>query len=216
MCLIFQSNSSLFAQFRVSSFTIVIILSHLFCIRNSNYSIDQRSSNHNYSHHTQRVFTPDWLNYLRTPLPALFCSLMNALEREYLCFREISINVNTLLAVLLLPVYVFIRFFILLFDVTCLLLYPLIYLYWCCCIFLYICWSCKQGLYFYFGSFCLTFSEHYFPFRNSIVLAGSTYFFIFLAIYRVHDYKTIPPTNLWLPRRKRNNAQLMRPIDADQ
>ena len=36
---------------------------------------------------------------------------MNALEGECLFFREISINVNKLLAVLLLPVYLFIRFF---------------------------------------------------------------------------------------------------------
>ena len=36
---------------------------------------------------------------------------MNALEGEILCLREISINANKLLAALLLPVYLFIRFF---------------------------------------------------------------------------------------------------------
>ena len=37
-------------------------------------------------------------------------SLMCALEEEYICLREISINVNKLLAVLLLPV-LFIRYY---------------------------------------------------------------------------------------------------------
>ena len=37
---------------------------------------------------------------------------MNALEGENLCFREVFINVNKLFAVLLLPVYLFIHFFI--------------------------------------------------------------------------------------------------------
>ena len=70
-------------------------------------------------------------------------SLMNALEGECLCLREISINVNKLLAVLLLRVYLFICFFtycILLLPVyflipfvytdvvvACLLLYPIFY-----------------------------------------------------------------------------------------
>ena len=36
---------------------------------------------------------------------------MNALEGKYLCLCEISINLNKLLAVLLLHVYLFIRFF---------------------------------------------------------------------------------------------------------
>ena len=38
-----------------------------------------------------------------------------------------------ILAVLLLPVYLFIRFFILHFVVAYLLLYLLLFLYWCCC-----------------------------------------------------------------------------------
>ena len=38
-------------------------------------------------------------------------SLMNTLKGEYPCLRKISINVSKSLAVLLLPVYLFIRFF---------------------------------------------------------------------------------------------------------
>ena len=51
--------------------------------------------------------------------------LVNVLVEECLCLREISVKVNKLLGVLLLPVYLFIRFyFILYFVVACLLLYP--------------------------------------------------------------------------------------------
>ena len=48
---------------------------------------------------------------------AMVSNLMNAVEGEYLCLHEISINVNKLLAVLLLPVY------------------PLFYTRLCCCLF---------------------------------------------------------------------------------
>ena len=44
---------------------------------------------------------------------AIVSTLMNALEGGCLCLREISINVNKLLTVLLLPVYCLIPFFVL-------------------------------------------------------------------------------------------------------
>ena len=60
-------------------------------------------------------------------LPAISCllyhwlnSLMKTFEGECLCLRKITLNVKKLPAVLLLPVYLFIRFFILHF-VCCLL-----------------------------------------------------------------------------------------------
>ena len=95
-------------------------------------SLEQRSSNHNYSLHTQRVFTQDWLNSFWIPLSALSCllyrrvsCLINALEGECLCLLEISINVNKSLAELLLRVYLFFRLsLILLFVVAFLLLNP--------------------------------------------------------------------------------------------
>ena len=92
--------------------------------------------NHNYSLHTQRFFTQDWMNSFWIPLPALSCplyriisSLMNALGVECFCLCEISINVNKLFIVIfvfylhcLLHVYCLIPFFIL-FVVACLLVY---------------------------------------------------------------------------------------------
>ena len=60
----------------------------------------------------------------------LYCrlnSLMDTLGGECLCLSEISINVNKLLAVLLSPLYLFIGFFLLLFVVASLLLYPFFY-----------------------------------------------------------------------------------------
>ena len=69
----------------------------------------------------------DWI-LSKLPLLALSClsyrivsGLMNELEEECLCLREISIDVNKLLAVLMWPIY----FFILHFVVACLLLNPL-------------------------------------------------------------------------------------------
>ena len=75
----------------------------------------QRSAYHNYSLHTQRVW--NWLNSFATLLLALSVlyrrlgSLMTALEIQCLCLLEMFINVNKLLAGLLLPVYLFICFF---------------------------------------------------------------------------------------------------------
>ena len=80
----------------------------------------------------------DWI-LIELPWFALSCllyrmvsSLLNALEAECFCLCEISIIVNKLLAVLLLPV-LFIRYFL-----YCTFLSPvyfliLLFLYWCCC-----------------------------------------------------------------------------------
>ena len=72
----------------------------------------------------------DWI-LSESPLPTLSCllyrmtsNLVDALEREYLCLRKISINVHKWLSVLLLPVYLFIRYFILHFVVAFLFLNP--------------------------------------------------------------------------------------------
>ena len=107
----------------------------------------------------------------------MISGLTNALELEWLCLREIFINVNKLLAVLLLPV-LYIRYFCIM------LLLLLVYFLnpWCCyclfiplfytdvvAVFLFICWSCKQVHYFCFWSFCLSFLKHYFHFRNNIL-----------------------------------------------
>ena len=80
----------------------------------------------------------DWI-LSELPLLALFCllycklsSVVNVLEGECLSLCEISINVSKLLAVLLLPVYLFIRF--LLYCTLLLSVYFLIpFLYWCYC-----------------------------------------------------------------------------------
>ena len=80
----------------------------------------QRYPSHNYSVQTQRAFAQDWMNSFWIALSALCCLLyrcvmMNALEGECFCLREISINVTKtfmfLLAELLLPVYLFIPFY---------------------------------------------------------------------------------------------------------
>ena len=81
-----------------------------------------------------RNVSSDKTEWILTELPllTLLCflyrmvsSLMNALVGECLCLKEISINANKLLAVFLLPVYLFIRFlYVLHFVVVCLLLNP--------------------------------------------------------------------------------------------
>ena len=89
-----------------------------------------------------KLFTQDWLNFFWTDIASsvlcclLYCSLsslMNTLEGECLCLHEISVNVNKLLAVLLLSVYFLSPFF----------------LYWFFfVIFRCIPWSRKQAHYF--------------------------------------------------------------------
>ena len=78
-------------------------------------------------------------------------NLMNAVEGECLCLCEISIYVNKLVAVLLLPVYFFIPFFILM-----LLLHS--------CLFVdHV--PCPLSL---FRSFCLSLLSHHIHFRNNM------------------------------------------------
>ena len=69
------------------------------------------------SHNTAWILSESQLLALSCLLYRKVISLMMALEEECLCLHEISINVNKLLAVLLLPVYLYIHF-----------------LYWCCCL----------------------------------------------------------------------------------
>ena len=97
-------------------------------------SLKQRSSNHTYSLFIRRVFTQGSLNSFWTAClytrqtelllnhhyHILSCllyrrarSLLNTLEAECFCLHEISINVNKLLAVLLLLLYVYICFLLL-------------------------------------------------------------------------------------------------------
>ena len=70
--------------------------------------------------------------------------LMNALEVEYVCFREISMNVNKLFTLLLFVYFVYVVLAVL-----------LLLLYWfCCCFYLFIRWLCKHVHYFFiFGAF---------------------------------------------------------------
>ena len=121
--LYYSHNSTTICLNCYSSFT-------LFRVHNNNCSIDL------FSRDLQTIiilFTcnvsshkTDWI-LSELPLPAmsylLYCrvgSLMNALEGICLCLREISINVNKLLAMLLLLVYLIIRFIsILHFVVAC-------------------------------------------------------------------------------------------------
>ena len=69
---------------------------------------------------TDRILTESSLRTLSCFLCRKMRSLMNALEAECFCLREISINVNKFLVVLLF--YIFISFFILHFVVGFLLL----------------------------------------------------------------------------------------------
>ena len=100
-------------------------------------SLIGRSSNHNYSFLTQRVFTQDWLNSYATACLytrltefllnclylvciAFYIIRLNALEGECFCLREILINANKQVAcsvvvvycTLLLAVYFLINLFI--------------------------------------------------------------------------------------------------------
>ena len=134
------SFSLLFMQLLVSPLTNYLkqqlyTFSTLFRVRNNNGSIDlyNRDLQTTIILFTRNVFShkTDWI-LSESPLIALSCllyrsesSLMNALEGECFCLREIPINVPKLLAVLLLPVYLFVRFFILHFVGAYLLFNPL-------------------------------------------------------------------------------------------
>ena len=101
-------------------------------------------------------FMQDWLNSSEFfPWPALCCllncrlnSVINALEGEYICLRDISINVNKLLAVqcCYCMFTCLSAFFILHFVVACLFLNPFLFIFIytdVVAIFLFIHWSCK-------------------------------------------------------------------------
>ena len=116
-----------------SSFHIKFIL-----IRNNNCSIDfyNRDLQTTITLFTRNVSShkTHWI-LSESPLLALSCllyrvvsSLMNTLEGEYLCLREIPINVNKLLAVLLLHV-LFICYF--LYCTLLLFVYFFILFYFC-------------------------------------------------------------------------------------
>ena len=107
----------------------------------------------------QCVFTQDWLNSFWIAIACPVLPFMNAC----LCLRKISINVNKLLAVLLLPVYLFIRFF--LYSTLLLPVYFLVpFLYAdVVAIFLIKSWSCKQT-----RNLVKSFSVYHFHFRNRI------------------------------------------------
>ena len=150
----FKSIKLLFAQFRVPSLTIWLKQQHFLLIVIIVYTFfaypiainqyifitgifkPQLFSSHTmclYTRLTEFFLNPRWL--LSCILYGMVNSLINAFE--CLWFRETSIYVNKLLAVLLLPVYMFNRFFVLHFVVVCLLLNTLFW-YLCCCYFLFI------------------------------------------------------------------------------
>ena len=113
----------------------------------------------------------DWI-LSELPLFALSCllyrrvySLMNAPEGGCLCLREISVNVNELftffLAVLWLPVYLFIRFFIL--HCCCCPFTSLsLFLYWCCW-YIFVSSLCKQV-------HCFCFADFVYHFNNTVFI----------------------------------------------
>ena len=128
-----------------------------------NRALQHRSSKYNSSLHTQCVFTQDWLNSFWILIVASSCllyhmvsSLMNSLERGWLCLHKISIIVNKSLEVLVFTV-VFIRY--LLYCILLLLVYFLIPLFFTevFAIFLFIHLIFKQTHYFGIWSFCLSF-----------------------------------------------------------
>ena len=147
----------------------MLLFFKLFHIHNNIYNI-----NYNYSLHMQLVFTQDWQNSFWIPLPApshlLYCrvkSLINALLGQYLCLREISINVNKCFIVILyfdivvpsvlfLHAYLFISFYMLMFLLLVYFFIPLFYTD-VVAIFLFIRWSRNKCHYFDSWSFCLSF-----------------------------------------------------------
>ena len=129
----------------------------------------------------------DWIR-CELPLPVLSCllycrvsSLMNSLEEECVCLREISTNVNKLFTLLLLVYFVYscsfsvvVVGYLLVYSLsyTALLLLPVYFFIPffntdVAAVFLFIRWSCLQAHYFCFLSFHLSFQEHHFHFRNN-------------------------------------------------
>ena len=108
-----------------------------------NKYLQQKSSNHNFSFHTQRVL----LNF-----QCLFC--LTSLEGKCFCHREVAINVNKLFAMLLFIVTCLSAFIILYFVVGRLLLFSP-FLYWRFCYILdnTLLMQASQAHYFCFCSF---------------------------------------------------------------
>ena len=140
---------------------------HFLCVYNNNCSINLYNKDlqatiilfipNGSSHKTDEILSELPLLTLSCLLYRMVSSIINALEREYLCLLEICINVNKFLAVLLLAVYLYIHFFL-----SCTLLsfvYSFIAIFYTdvVAIFLYTCWSCKQAHYFCFCSFWFLF-----------------------------------------------------------
>ena len=132
----------MFAQFHVPPLAIwliqqqfaliVILLLHSLHINNCSielYNSDLQTTIILFTRNVSSHKT-DWiLDELQ--LLALFCllycrvsSLINALEEECLCLREISINVNKMFIVIFVFILLFVPFFYTDVVVACLLLYP--------------------------------------------------------------------------------------------
>ena len=136
-------------------------------------SLQRRSANHNYSLHTQRVFTQDWLNSFWSCL--LYCrvnSLINAPEGN-------SINANILF--LLLYLCNLFTDILALFVVACPLVYHFFYTD-VVAVFLFIHWSCKQIHCFVFEAFVYHFNNiisifvaillRFYLFKNRLIWAN--------------------------------------------
>ena len=103
---------------------------HFLCLHNNNSSIDLYNRDLQTTiilftcnvslHNTDWILSESPLLALSYLLYRMLSSLVNTLDGECLALREISINVNNLLAVLLLPVNLFICFFT-----------PMLLLYFC-------------------------------------------------------------------------------------
>ena len=83
----------------------MLLFLHFFCAHNKNCSLDLN----NKDLRTTIILCTLPLLLLSYLLHCMISSLMYVLEGECLCLHEISKNVNKLPAVLLLPVYLFIR-----------------------------------------------------------------------------------------------------------
>ena len=127
-------------------------------------------------HKTDRILTKSSLPTLNCLLYRRVRSLMKGLEEECFCLREISGNVNKLLAVLLLYVFICFLYYTLLLVVH----YLFTFFYTnVVAIFLFIHWSCKQAYYFWFYFlllimiFLLTISSPPFPFSYQYYYEGN-------------------------------------------
>ena len=110
------------------------------------HDLNFRSSNHNYSFHMQRAFTLGCLNSFRITVACSVLPFISQTKHTNECTWGIMyfpVNVNKLLAVLLLPVYFLIPF-----------------LYWCCCsIFCLFVGHINNPIIFVFGYFVYNFNN---------------------------------------------------------